>query len=216
MHRHTAANVASLLSPPSGTRALAMTTPTVTTDPQFPGIHFLGTPWKETVTSEGLEISWKDIGITFNIPPGAVPEDKELKLIVRPCLTGPFKAPDGNELTSPVYIISPAFDFIKDIQLVLYHFANVESDKDCEHMSFITAPSSTGSQPQYRFKQLKGGVFLKRQHFGTIYLRHFCGLATSRKVEPNERSKGKFDPVLTCRCLISTQLQCKWVLVKLP
>ncbi len=56
-------------------------------------------------------ISWEEFGIAFDIPPGAVPEDREpLELTVRPCLAGPFNPPDGYKLTSPTYVISPAFN----------------------------------------------------------------------------------------------------------
>ena len=136
------------------------------------------------MTCEGMEITWHDIGIAFSIPPGAVPEDKEMKLVVRPCLRGPFVPPEGYDLSSPVHIISPSYNFLKDVQLVLYHFADLQSNEDCEQMSFISTSSSpqlTGSHPLYMFKQLKGGVFPAGQQFGTISLRHFCGAATSRK-----------------------------------
>ncbi len=154
-----------------------------TEDPQFPGIHFLGTPWKETVTSDGWEISWEDIGIAFSIPPGAVPDGELLQLTVRPCLTGPFEPPAGYELMSPTYIISPAFDFVKDIKMVMYHFVVLESDNDCERMTFLSAPTTPvyeGSQPQYKFKPLGGGVFQRNQHFGTISLQHFCDMTIGR------------------------------------
>ncbi len=141
-----------------------------------------GTPWKETVTSEGMEISWKDIGIAFSIPPGAVPDDEELQLTVRPCLAGPFQPPDGYEFMSPTYIISPAFDFIKDIQVVIYHFVIMQSDDDCECMTFLSAattPVYEGSQPQYKFKPLIGGMFQQNERFGAISLRHFCALSAA-------------------------------------
>ena len=133
------------------------------------------------MTSEGLEVSWEDIGIAFSIPQGAVPDNEELKLSVRPCLAGPFGLPLGYKLTSPVYIISPHFHFKKDIQLVIYHFANLKTDEDTENMSFLSAPSSpqsTGSRLRYEFKSLKGGVFQKNESFGTISLRHFCAAST--------------------------------------
>ncbi len=118
--------------------------PITTQDPQFPGILFLGTPWKETVTSEGQEISWDSIGVAFNILPGAVPEDKEVQLTVRPCLSGPFQPPDQYRLTSPSYLISHSCDFIPaiEISMKLYHFVDLRSDDDCKRMTFYSAPSS--------------------------------------------------------------------------
>ncbi len=135
-----------------------------------------------------MEISWEDIGIAFNIPPGAVPDDELLQLTVRPCLTGPFEPPFGYEFMSPTFIVSPAFDFIKDIQMVVYHFGVLESVDDCERMTFLSAPTTPvnttpvyeGTQPQYKFTPLRGGVFQRNQHLGTISLRHFCEITTAR------------------------------------
>lgn len=153
-------------------------------DAQFPGIDFIGRPRKERVTSEGVEISWKDIGIEFVIPPGAVPEDKPLELTVRPCLSGPFIPPTGSELASPVYMISPAFDFLKEVEVLIYHFSSVQSNEDSGSMTFVSTPSfpnSEGTDPQYRFKDVKSGVFWRNEPYGLIRLRHFCGLAVSRR-----------------------------------
>ncbi len=137
-------------------------------------------------------ISWEEFGISFDIPPGAVPEDREpLELTVRPCLAGPFNPPDGYKFTSPTYIISPAFDFVKDIQLVLYHFASLQSGEDCEHMSFLSAPSKpqyAGDQPHYNFKRFRGGVFQRRRPFGTINLCHFCSIAVGSSGKQNQMS----------------------------
>ncbi len=158
----------------------AQDAPITTQDPQFPGIHFLGTPWKEEVTSEGQEISWDSVGIAFSIPPGAVPDGESLKLAVHPSLTGPFQPPENCELTSPSYHITHTSGFTKDVEIVLYHSVNLKSDDDCKRMTFLSAPetpASSGTQHEYEFKKLSGGVFLKHESFGKIKLRHFCHVA---------------------------------------
>ncbi len=159
-----------------------------TQDPQFPGIHFLGTPWKETVTSEGQEISWDRIGVAFSIPPGAVSEEEPLQLTVRLCLTGPFQPPDQYQLTSPSYQVSSSAKFTRDIEVVVYHSVNLRNDDDCKRMSFLSAPSTPtydGSQPHYKYEVLRGGVFRKYESFGTIKVRQTSDLAigtTGRKL----------------------------------
>lgn len=178
-------------------------TSTVTTDPQFPGVCFLGSPWKETITSEGLDISWEEIGIAFSIPPGAVPEDKPLNLIVWPSILGPYDLPEDYELASPVYSIS-SFEFEVDIKLTLYHFIDLQIDEDCERMSFISAPSASigeDCQSRWVFKEVKGGVFQKGECFGSILLRHFSKPSVanrsckrsrdSESVRGSKRHKGK-------------------------
>lgn len=87
-------------------------------------------------------------------------------------------------LNSPVpqvYIISPAFNFAKEIQLIIYHFAFLRSREDCEYMSFLSAsscPQYVDSQPVYKFKELRGGGLCEWKSFGSISLRHFCLVST--------------------------------------
>ena len=152
-------------------------------DSTHPGICFLCDPWKRSVTSEGGHISWLEIGIEINIPTGAVSEGKTLELRVRPCLSGPFVLPARYQLASPMYLVSPEFDFEKEVTLKIDHFAGLDSSSDCQRMTFISS-SSTQSQshsqsPKYHFKVMKGGVFKKKEHHGIIHLKHFCltGLA---------------------------------------
>ena len=136
------------------------------------------------MTSDGEIILWDEIGVRFDVPPGAIPEHDTLQLTVRPCLSGPFSLPEEYELTSSVYFISPLFDFNKDVQLSLKHYANLECREDCNSMVFISARSSqaqVGSEMAYKFKVLGTGVFHEEEHFGSISLRHFCGLATARR-----------------------------------
>lgn len=152
-------------------------------DPKYPGIYFLWSPWEANVTSKGLDISWEDIGIAIHIPRGAVLEDK--CLIVRPTLTGPYEPPEGFVLASPVYSIS-RIEFEKDVTLTLYHFVDLQSDEDCECMSFISAPSAPvqkGYQFSYAFEELTGGIFQKQHYSGSVDLRHFCltGAATRKR-----------------------------------
>ncbi len=64
----------------------------------------------------------------------------------------------------------------------LYHFVDLRSDDDCKRMTFLSAPSSPtydGSQPQYKFKVLRGGIFSKNKSYGTIKLKHFCDVVTA-------------------------------------
>ena len=193
---------------PAGTHVVAPSHATVE-DSQFPGIHFLGSPWKETVTSEGAEFSWEDIGIAFSIPPGAVPEDTPLQLVVRPCLTGPFEPPEGCNFTSPSYIISSTFNFIKGIRVFLYHFISLQTDEDCEHMTFLRAPCTpvySDSQPKYKFKPLTGGTFQKGKQFGSITLRRFSLPTIGRWSRKYPHVPDKVNQAKKLKCVLSTTL----------
>ena len=146
---------------------------------KYPGIVFFGAPWKRSVTSEGAHITdWgKEIGIEFNISPGAVPEGKQLELSVWPCISGPFHLPEGYHPASPVYLITPSFEFSRDITVTMYHYSTVETDDDCKNMAFMSAPATQltkDQQPQYVFKVLNTGVFNPADEYGCVSLNHFC------------------------------------------
>ena len=134
------------------------------------------------MTSEGQDIFWDDIGIRINIPPGAIAEGKDLKLTVQPCLCGQFVLPDDYELASPVYVIGPRFEFRKEIELSICHFADIHNDEDRANISFVSArliPEDGGST--YKFRLLEKGVFRSGETLGTISLKHFCAIGAARK-----------------------------------
>ena len=144
-------------------------------------MQFFGTPWKQTVTSVGDPINlWQEIGVEFDIPPGAVPDGKELDLSVWPCIKGPFQLPFGYELASPVFLISPSFQFSSNITLTIGHFSNLETEEDCQTMVFLSAPTAPynvrkiDNSRWYPFSILGKGVFSPGHEYGQVSLRHFC------------------------------------------
>ena len=149
------------------------------TDERYPGILFFDDPWKQTVTSDGAHINeWgQEIGIEFDIPPGAIPKGKKFELSVWPCISGPFQFPEGYDPASPVYLISPSFKFCCDITLTMYHFYVDETEEDCESMAFLAATATLPkgeSQPQYNFRVLERSVFKPSEEYGRVFLKHFC------------------------------------------
>ena len=171
----------------------------ICTEPQFNhhtltgDICFLGDPWQETVTSAGKEIYWPDIGIKIIIPPGAIPKGKPITVSVRPCLSGPFELPEDYELASPVYAISPGLEFNKDVELLMAHFADLQSEDDCKNMTFLTTESSflPGDSHLCRLLVQENGVFYKRSREGEISLRHFCKKAIGKKRKRDEKQEQK-------------------------
>ena len=138
------------------------------------------------MTSEGAHItSWKEeIGVEFDIPRGAVPEGKKLELSVWPCCDGPFQLPKDYELASPVFLVSPSFQFSCEITLTLYHFSNLETEEDCEEMVFLSASVTSLCKQEksvYQFKVLRQGSFGPRQKYGQISLTHFCPIGAGHK-----------------------------------
>ncbi len=133
------------------------------------------------MTSQGKEITnWSQYGIELTIPPGAVPEGKEVLIQVHCCFTGPFFVPDGYRSCSPVYIILPSLKFTKEVELRIYHHAFLSTEEDCSRMSFITGASTPNtdshSGARYQFQLQEGGAFKPHlsQPYGTMHLKHFC------------------------------------------
>ena len=119
------------------------------------------------------------------IPSGAVLKDKEFLLNVWPCSDGPFQLHNDYELASPVFLISPSFQFTCDITLILYHFSNLATVEDCKQIRFFSAPctpcTDVSKKRVYVFKELRQGVFEPIQQYGQISLRHFCLISAGRK-----------------------------------
>ena len=168
---------------------VALDSHTLTKSP-YPGLHFLqGSPWQESITSGGRIIPWDDIGIQFDIPAGAVPERRVLHLTVWPCLNGRYVLPDGYNLASPAFMISPEFEFRREVKMSIVHFMDLQSRDECERMVFLSArstPRYKDGKPEYHFKVFKKGVFQIGQSSGSISLDHFCVLAIGRKRKRDE------------------------------
>ena len=135
-------------------------------------MQFYGTPWKQKVTSVGDHINrWQEIGVEFDIPPGAVPEGKELDLSVRPCIKSPFQLPIGYELASPAFLMSPSFQFSSSITLTMGYFSNLETEEDCQSSHNSICQNSRF----YQFRFSRKGVFSPRHEYGQVSLTHFQG-----------------------------------------
>lgn len=150
----------------------------------YPGVTFYGSPILESLDSHGGELNFPDLGVKMVVPPNAVPEGEVVNITIWPCLNGPFVLPKGYELTSPVYLITPAFPFEKDVELTLQHFASLTTTDDCDHMTFVSASSSPTfrqSHPEYNFRAVKEGKFQMNSSSATISLRHFCMPAIARE-----------------------------------
>ena len=150
------------------------------------------------MTSEGCHVNWgEEIGVEFIIPPGAVPQGKDLDLSVWPCTAGPFQLPEGYELASPVYLISPSFQFSCPITVTMYHYCAVETEEDIKSMAFLSSPATpeVDHTPHYQFRVLGKGTFKPSQTYGCISLKHFCnaaiGMRRKRKSDSIERPSGK-------------------------
>ena len=121
----------------------------------------------------------EDLGVTVNVPSGAVAAGKAVDLTVRPCLNGQFILPEGYKPASPVYLITASTDFLQDVQVSIEHFADLQSKRDCDNMAFLfanTTPVDGPNGPEYRFEECPADkfIFKEGQTVGTVAQRHFA------------------------------------------
>ena len=159
------------------------------------------------MTSDGAHIkNWgKEIGIEFDIPPGAVPKGRQVDLSVWPCSAGPFQLPEDYKLASPVFLILHSFQCLYDITLTIYHCYDLKTKEDCDDMAFLSSPSTPSvienQKPVYQFKVLSKGMFKPSKDYGQVSPKHFCLCAVGKrrrtyqsKAPPSKRMKGNLLP----------------------
>ena len=158
----------------------------------YPGILFSEGIKKESITSDKKTINLEDVGISITFPENSLPPtDPPLEVNIQPCFSGPFEMPDGIESVSPAYIIkyNRRITFLKDVILKIQHYANLQTEEDCENMVFLSArciPEYRGSSPIYVFKEITDskGLFRPGQEkpFGENKLKHFSIITIGKKL----------------------------------
>ena len=128
----------------------------------------------------------EDLGVTVNVPSGAVAAGETMNLTVRPCISGQFILPEGYKPASPVYLITASTDFLQDVQVSIEHFADLQSIKDCDNMAFLFAnitPVDGSNGPEYRFEEIPAEkyTFKEGQTVGTVAQRHFAFMMVAKR-----------------------------------
>ena len=142
-------------------------------DDHFPGICFLGKPHEVTVQSDPVTISPPGHGVSLKIPPNAIQSsDKPVNVSLQTCLSSSvFQYPEGCTPLSAVYHISSDMAFDKDVELTFEHFAELETDKQVNEMTFLGAEAQ--GEGKYIFVPMGSGEFKVGGHKCTISTRQF-------------------------------------------
>ena len=165
----------------------------------YPGILFSEGVKKESITSDKRIINLEEVGISLTFPENSLPSNEPtVEVAIQPCFSGSFIMPDDVESMSPAYVIKPnrKITFQKDVVLKIRHYANLQTEEDCEDMVFLSAsstPEYRGSTPVYVFKEIKKARTLFRlgqdQPVGEILLKHFCATKIGKRKRKNSGSK---------------------------
>ena len=174
-------------------------------NPNYPEIVFYKTPTSKCITSSGATIDrLQDMGISISVPEGSLcPTEEPLDLLIHPCFRGPFRLPKKYRSASPAYLIhhSKKTNFHKDITVRIHHYACLESEEDCEEMTFLSASSTPEYieshqdkgvvHPVYTFKKIRGAnaKFRPGDQVGEISLSHFCILKIVRRKRSREEDE---------------------------
>ena len=173
---------------------------------------FWDAPIHHHITSQGATIQSPHTGISLSIPEQALSStEKDVDFLIHPCFNGPFELPAGYESASPAYLIQPSsrVEFHRDATLRIHHYASLQSEEDCEEMSFLSAsatPQYRQSKPVYIFEEIKRrqGSFRPNSHVGEITLQHFCFTKVGKKRKGNPQTessacrKSKYMCATTC------------------
>ena len=151
----------------------------------------------DCVDSKGKTLSWQDIGIMIDVPPGTTPEHNSVIVQVQCFLPGQGLSvilPESVQLASPVYQISATPQFLKDVELSIAHFATLDSDED---MTFL---HSSDRSPPYHLHPVQGGRFVPHGTCGSLWLSKFCKYAIGRKrIKRTASERGGSTPQTTKR-----------------
>ena len=117
---------------------------------------------------------WKEIGFSVNIPQGAVPIGKLVKVAVCPHQSSPASLPPNLELASPAYVIAilPEIAFLKPVTISI----NAFNGKMSTAVNFVSTQKTTQGhyedpQPsEASLRVLQGGDFNPSVGVGTITL----------------------------------------------
>ena len=150
-------------SPPHSASDAKMSSVWYTHAKKYPGIKFSNYYTRKTVTHRGDII--KSEGIELQIPGHAIKQGESVEFTIQGCIDGPFELPEDVSLASPVFVITPHYQFEKEVTLSEDTFIHLQSYEDWNKIVFMTSPSKptmdddgphwnfqiSDSKPQYQF-----------------------------------------------------------------
>ena len=106
---------------------------------KYPGIKFSNYYTKQTVTYRGGII--KGEGIELQIPGHAIKREDSVEFTIQGCIDGPFELPEDISFASPVFVITPHYQFEREVTLWEDIYVHLQSYEDYKEVVFLTSPS---------------------------------------------------------------------------
>ena len=136
----------------------------------------------EITPTSTQSLDWEDYGLKLYPQKDCLPASMDkVAVTILASIAGQYTFPEDLHLVSAVFWFhcQPNCTFTKPIKVQMEHCANTN---DVTKLMFVRTSSSL----PYAFKQLKGGLFSSKDHYGTIELNQFCGTGVCLKGS-NER-----------------------------
>lgn len=127
-------------------------------DSECVGVTFLGEPKVATLASAEDDIDNLGMSLVSEEP------QVDVKLVIRPCLTGPFILPEEYMPVSPAYLFKTATQPSEAIKIRVQHCIHLKTEEDCSKLKVFfatTTPVHKERKPFYEFKVINGltGIF---------------------------------------------------------
>ena len=106
---------------------------------KYPGIKFSNYYTRQTVTHRGDII--KGEGIEVQIPGRAIKQGQCIEFTIQGCIDAPLELPEDVSFASPVFMITPHYQFEREVTLWGDIYINLQSYEDCKELVFLTSPS---------------------------------------------------------------------------
>ena len=164
-------------------------TPTVS---MSKGIVFSTFRTEQSVDSSGATVQGE--GVRLIIPENAIKPSDTVNISIQACMGGQFVLPDDLVFESPVFLISPAYQFQREVTLVIEHFACIERLSDSTDMVFVSSPT----KPKVMVQSETGSAFWEfcphgklcfsvDYSQGRVQLKHFCFGALAKKKNKSKK-----------------------------
>ena len=122
------------------------------------------------------EYHWSECGFSLLVPEGALSKTETCPVAVKALISGRFEFPEGFQLISALYAISPGRKFTKDVKITLQHCFLIQRAEQLKRLCIVKAYPTKPDNP-YVFEIVKGGVFKFGSQYCEVWLSDFSDVA---------------------------------------
>lgn len=143
---------------------------------KYPGIKFSNYYTRQTVTHRGGILQGE--GVELQIPGHAIKQGESVEFTIQGCIDGPFELPEDVHFASPVFVITPHYQFEREVTLLEEIYVHLQSNEDCKGVVFLTSPSKPkldddGSSWIFQISEIKPQCLATSRRVW-VQLKQFC------------------------------------------